>query len=340
MGVRSDISRRGLFRMTLQTVLLNWAAALPVVNAHPLDVDRIASRNVSGTRTLHVRRYRVKASVSLLSIPIFSREDVGAACVMVEELAAGTGRTSAIQFSAGSWPDRIGGFNRFGMTQEVMRHEDGAIAESAYFSFMTRSPEKNDEQAWRAFAEPSREQTLAVARGSATQSSYAFALEHLLAPQGCTWMDCPRLMSMLRDRNGSSPRTAANERTERAYPTFLHAIRSLIAARRRNVQCVFMHNAKLYDLRAALSAADGMQLLTGRIVEHAAEHVTEDMTEHMTEQRASGESNFRVWCRPDDASGLPARIEFRPRSFLRLVFEQDSAVAGPILRCLIPEEKA
>lgn len=105
--------------MTLQTLLLNRAVALPVVDARLLDVDRIASRNVSGTRTVHVRRYRVKASVSLLSIPLFSRDEVGAACVMAEELAAGTGRTSAIQFSAGSWPDRIGGCNRFGMTQEL-----------------------------------------------------------------------------------------------------------------------------------------------------------------------------------------------------------------------------
>ena len=86
-------------------------------------------------------------------------------------------------------------------------------------------------------------------------------------------------------------------------------------------------NAKLYDLRATSSAADGMQLLTGRILEHA------------TEQDARGESNFRVWFHPNDAAGLPARIEFRPRSFLRLVFEQDPAAAGPILRCLIPEEK-
>lgn len=246
---------------------------------------------------------------------------------MVEELTAGTGRTSAIQFSAGSWPDRIGGFNRFGMTQEAMRHEDGIIAESAYFSFMTRSPEKNDEQAWRAFAEPSRLPTLAVARGSATPSAYAFALEHLLAPQGCTWMDCPRLMSILRDRIASSPpRAAANERTEHAYPTFLHAIRSLIAAGLQNDHCTFMHNAKLYDLRATSSAADGMKLLNGHIVEHAAD------------RGAGGESNFRVWVRPDDVSGLPARIEFRPKSFLRLIFEQDPTADGPTLRCLIPQE--
>lgn len=327
MGARSNISRRGLFRLALPAILLKRAVASPAIDAHPLDVDRIASQNVAGTRTMHVRRYRVKASVSLLSIPLFSRDQVGAACVMVEDLAAGRGRTSAIQFSAGSWPDRISGFNRFGMTQEVMRQEDGMIAESAYFSFMTRSPEKNDEQAWRAFTEPSRVPTLAVARGAATQSSYAFALEHLLAPQGCTWMDCPRLMSMLRDRGGASPRAAANERTERAYPTFLHAIRSLITAGRQNVQCTFMHNAKLYDLRAALSAADGMKLLTGRIVEQG------------SEQGSHGESNFRVWTNPNDASGLPARIEFRPRSFLHLVFEQDPTAAGPNLRCLIPEEK-
>ncbi len=326
MGAWSDISRRGLFRTALQIFLVNRSAALPVVDTRPLDVDRIAGRNVSGTRTVHVRRYRVQASVSLFSIPLFSRDKVGAACAMVEELTAATGRTSAIQFSAGSWPDRISGFNRFGMTQEVMRQEDGAVAESAYFSFMTRSPEKNDEEAWRAFAQASRVPTLAVARGSATQSSYAFALEHLLAPQECTWMDCPRLMSMLRDHISSSLRAAANERTERAYPTFLHAIRSLMGAGRQSVQCTFMHNAKLYDLRAALSAADGMKLLTGHILEHA------------TEQGARGESNFRVWFHPNDASGLPARIEFRPKSFLRLVFEQDPAADGPILRCLIPQE--
>jgi hypothetical protein len=61
-------------------------------------------------------------------------------------------------------------------------------------------------------------------------------------------------MSKLRGRISSSPRAAANERTERAYPTFLYAIRSLMGAGRQNVQCTFMHNAKLYDLRAALSA--------------------------------------------------------------------------------------
>lgn len=90
MKVSSNVSRRGLFHLAFQTFLLLRAAALPAVHARSLDVDRIAKRNASGARTSYIRRYRVQASISLFSIPLFSRDDAGAACVMAEELATGT----------------------------------------------------------------------------------------------------------------------------------------------------------------------------------------------------------------------------------------------------------
>jgi hypothetical protein len=245
---------------------------------------------------------------------------------MVEERAGGTHCTSAIQLSGGSWPDRVKGFNRFGMTQEVARHEGGALVESAYLSFMTSSPEKNTDQAWQAFADRSRALNLAVARGTATRSAYASELEHLTAPEGSTWMDCPGLMTALRNAAGSRQSTLASEQTERAYPTFLHAVRAAILARRGNSQCTFMHNASLYGLHTTLADSVGIKLLTGRVTEPA----------HNSGSR--GESYFRIWFRSTDASSLPSRIEFRPRSFLRLVFEEDATAGGPALPCLIPQE--
>jgi hypothetical protein len=324
MSAWSSMSRRGLFRLALPAFLLSRAVASSAAQACALDVDRIARGHATGVRRVYFRRYRVHTSVNLLSIPLFSRDDVGAACMMVEELVAETGSTTAIQFSGGSWPDRIKGYNRFGMTQEVVRREEGAVTESAYFSFLTSSPEKSADQAWRAFADPSRALHLAVARGAATRTSYASVLEHLAAPEGSTWMDCPRLMMLLRNPIASWQSAAAHERTERAYPTFLHAVRTMLGAGRNNPQCTFMHNAKLYDLHTILSAADGMKLLTG----------------HITERGSRSESDFRVWFHPSDAAGLPSRIEFHPRSFLRLVFEQDATAGGPILHSLIPQENA
>ncbi len=88
-------------------------------------------------------------------------------------------------------------------------------------------------------------------------------------------------------------------------------------------QSNFVHNARLYRLRTQLTRGPELTLMKAW------------MTEHDTE----GPSEFRVWFDPRDAAALPERIEFRPKSFLRLVFEQDPAATGPALPSLIPQEQ-
>ena len=316
-------TRRELLGLLVPIFLLGRTAAASA-QVRSLDVDRIASRRAPGTRTARIRRYRVRAAVSLFSIPLLSKDNVGAACLTVEDLVSGSGRTTAIQFASGSWPDRINGFNRFGMTQEVVHEEDGAVIESAYLSFMTSSPEHDPDQAWRAFADRSGTLNLSVARGAADRTAYQCTLEHLPAPAGSTWMDSPTLMEELRSNNSAAAEGAAREISERAYPTFLHAVRKAMTCGIRHSRCTFMHNAKLYDLESVLSSAGGMTVLTG----------------HITEQGSRSPSEFRLWFAPDDSSTLPVKIEFRPRSFLRLVFEQDMNAGGPTPRNLIPRESA
>jgi hypothetical protein len=41
----------------------------------------------------------------------------------------------------------------------------------------------------------------------------------------------------------------------------------------------------------------------------------------------SGE--FKIWFDSTDASAIPIRFEFKPKSFLKLAFEQDSKADGP-----------
>jgi hypothetical protein len=321
MGVPLRATRRELFHWAI-SLLLTTRAATASGQVRSLDVDRIASLGVAGARTVRTRRYRVRTAVNLFSIPVISRNNVAAACLAVEDLISGTGRTSAIQFACGTWPGQINGFNRFGMTQEVVREEDGTVAESAYMCFMTSSPERNQDQAWRAFADPSRTLKLSLARGVAARTGYQWTFEQLPAPAGVTWMDSPELMDTFRNENPAAPAAAKREGADRAYPTFLHSVRVAMACGSPRSQCTFMHNAKLFDLDSVLSTADGVTLLTGRI----------------TEQGTRSPSEFRIWFHPESPADLPFRIEFRPRSFLRLVFEQDPAAGGPILHNLIPRE--
>jgi hypothetical protein len=324
MGAGFLITRRGFWEAAFRIAVFGRAAS-SLSQAASFDNDGPAVLSPASASKVQFRRYRVQATVSLFSIPVIGKDGVGAAGLLLEEASAGSTCTTAVQFVSGSWPERIKGFNRFGMTQEVVREEGGAIRESGYLSFMTSSPEKNSDQAWQAFADHPRILTLAVACGLASAESYRWALEHKTVPVEATWMDCPSLMERFRSqdmalREGALPDGPGQENI---YPTFLFSVRKAILQRAKG-RSTFIHNAKLYDLHTHFSRADGGDLLTGQIVEHG----------------SSNQSEFRVWLDPDDAAALPSKIEFRPKSFLRLTFHLDPTAGGPSVRRLIPQKEA
>lgn len=305
------LSRRGLLGIL----------ALPMARAGALlDLERfIGERPVC-----HTRRYRVHATITLLSVPLFSKDNVGGGCIMVEQSTAGSSGVSSIQLSSGSWPERLKGFNRFGMAQEAVREESGVAAESAYLSFMTSSAEKNLDQAKRSFAEQANAQQISVAHGRARRSGYASALDHLTVPEKSTWADCPRLIGEMRDRLSPLKEAVANPGQTAAYQPFLHAVRSAMTSGATASESSFVHNAKLYRLRTRSSKVPEGVLMIGKIAENG----------------TNQESEFRVWFDPHDPTGLPVRFEFRPKSFLHLVFEQDPAVSAPKFSSLIAQEPA
>jgi hypothetical protein len=309
------LTRRGL--LGLLAFPLTRAASL-------LEIDRIAGVGPRPAPAAHVCQYRVHATITLLSVPLFSKENVGGACAMVEDSVSGSSRISSIQFSSGSWPERLKGFNRFGMAQEAVREDSGVAAESAYLSFMTSSAEKNLEQAKKSFAERTALQPISVAHGRTRRSEYAAALDHLTVPAKSTWADCPRLMIEMRDRLSPLKESVTSLDQNSAYQPFLHTVRSAMTSGSATCESVFVHNAKLYRLRTRASAIPEGVLLAGKIAESG----------------TSQESEFKVWFDPHDPSGLPFRFEFRPKSFLHLVFERDPSVIGPKFSSLIAKEQA
>ena len=289
--------------------------------APAFEIDRLIRSRPPGTPKIGMRRYRVRALVSFLSVPVFSKEDVGGACVTVEELVSESSRITVLQLSGGSWPDRLRGFNRFGMTQEAIREKGSGILESAYFSFMTASDEKNVDDARKAFADRSTSMTITITHGIANKTGYSSALDHLNVAAGLTWPDCPRLIEEIRGR--VSRPSAVEAATDDVSPTFLYAVRKMLIEGVESAQCVFVHNARLYRLRTKISRTIGLTAMSGWIAECGSRH----------------ETAFGVWLDPRDATQLPTRIEFRPKSFLSLVFEHDPSLTGPAFQFLLSQEQ-
>jgi len=306
-------TRRSLLRgfaaaLALTVAKRGWAgeAAAPKSTTPEIEL------NSPGT---HTRRYRVRAVVTLFSIPIYSQDGVGAGCAMAEELPSTGGKIHGLQFSGGSWPEHLKGFNRFGMTQEAVHEKEGVVNQAHYISFMTSSPEKTSDEAWRSFNTRSGLLNLTVARGRATMAGYRSVVQHVTAPATTTWQDAPELLEDFRHQTTwADPPIPA----ERAYPTFLYSVRQAMAAENPVSHRIFMHNGKLYELRTNRSANGTLVCAHSRIIE----------------LETKSETEFRIWFDPASPAALPKRIEFRPKSFLRLIFEHDPAAAGPVLRPL------
>jgi len=261
----------------------------------------------SGARRLEAApqclRYRVNATLMVACVPVFSKQNVGGAYLGVEQTAVDGSTVTRLEFAAGSWPERLKGFNRFGATRETVREENGAVVESAYVSFMASSREKNFSEARRAFASAPESLPLTVARGRSTSAGCTFAIEHRTAPGNYSWRNCLDLAGEF-DGLPLPPAATLEEYPTRALPTFLFALHRAIRTDSPAAATLYTHNGKVYRLRtrAQIDPRSGEIALTCSI---------------------SGQTEFKLWLASRDRTGLPKRIEFHPKSFLNLTLEQE-----------------
>jgi hypothetical protein len=253
-------------------------------------------------------RYRVNATVLVACVPIFSKQNVGGAYLGVEQTAGEGSTVTRLEFAAGSWPERLKGFNRFGATREMVREENRVVVESAYVSFMASSREKNFSEARQAFQSVPESLPLTVAHGKSTQEGCAFALEHRTSPGNYFWRNCLNLANGF-DGLPLPLATPLEEYPDRALPTFLFAVRRAVLADSPAAVTLYTHNGKVYRLRTR-----------SQIDSHSNEIA---ITCWISSRTEPGQTEFKLWLGSHDRTALPTRIEFRPKSFLKLTLEQE-----------------
>lgn len=275
--------------------------------------EMIASLNSVPRRGVRIRRYVVNATLMLGAVPLFTKACAGGALLSIEEAGSGACGSVGLQFGAGTWPERIRGFNRFGMTQETVRLEHGAIAETAYMSFMTASREANFSQAEKAFRSRADCLPVTIAHGRSTASGSTGGVLHDAVDAGVSWADCPKLIDQLRARTDLKPENVSQQNSGAVLPTFLYAVRQAVLRNERKTAAGYTHNGEIYRLRT-----EAREERSGKLI----------ITARTSRLGVRGESEFKLWVAPGADADLPDRIEFRAKSYLKLTLETDERQNG------------
>ncbi|HEX5226767.1 MAG TPA: hypothetical protein VFW44_03620 [Bryobacteraceae bacterium] len=314
---------------TRRTILRSWLAALAGwahASAQPSGLDPVSLTllGLAPATTFQVR-YRMDATILLLGAPIFTREAAGGGYASVE-LSLDRSAT-ALQFAAGSFPDRAHGLNRFGVLREAVLRRGDSV-ELSFAGLMTRSREESIDQGRKALAASDGGAEGVIARGRTTGSGSGTMIQTWLETVelglGCNWSN---LNDTLSDALRREPRTAPRQCSTGSAATFLYAMRAAALCEERQLRRQFLHAGKLYWLDTRRNTQNPLEL-EGRIFDLSGERRAE----------------FKTSYAPGDASGIPIRIEYRPRSFLRLTFQIEREATRPLTQppipSVFPEENA
>jgi len=260
------------------------------------------------------RRYRMDATILLFGAPLFTRQSAGGAYASVE--TDRSAQAVALQFAAGSFPARAHGLNRFGVLREAVVNREGGC-ELAFAGLMTRTREESFEQGRKALASSAHGSEGVIARGAArAESGIQTWIDSIDLDAGRNWSNLNETLSdALRRAPDASPKVSPAE----AAVTFLHAMRLAALSREPQLRQPFLHAGKSYSLE------------TRRHAEHPLE-----LAGAIHDTSGARRAEFRTAYAAGDESGIPIRIEYRPRSFLRLTFLAEAASTQPLIPSLFP----
>jgi len=308
------ITRREWARLVIGTAVL--AVARSRARADALSWDMPAHSGL-GTE----RRYRVDAQVVLFSVPLVRRSGVGAGTAAWRESSEEDGTTRVLEFAAYSLPDRAAGLNRLGFIQERIRLAKTGMAEATYFGLMTASAEESAEEARKALHSKASQVAYTAVDAHIQSHSMDTATAHFTASSTLSPGHRTQLEQMARQALAATPHKSVGLSLDDATPPpFLQALAQLL--RQPNVgEGHYIYNECLYRLwlrrTADVKASEHFRasgLASGPVIA-----ITGAL------QHAGGRQiDFRLWVEESAAHPVPLRIEYQPKSYLRLAFEAEA----------------
>jgi len=314
-----DLTRRNWFGRILAAGL-----ALRSKFAWAERIDRLLGENDLPFNTILERTYRADVVVAVLGVPIFSRQGVGGGVAVLREALQGGRRLVSLQFAGGANPARTHGIHYFGATEEVVVESRTEPTRVASFGFVTTrsSNQESLEQARQSLmAANSHPAGVVMAVEQSVELGTVRALSATLPAGDVAWRDdWQELAKQVRSEFQQANATAREVNCSADALTFLFAV--LRAARAPGKSSFrYFHSGKPYRLETE-KAADrhaGESFAAKRLTR--APGTVARLTGQIHDLTKGHTSTFRLWL--DQSSDLPIRIEFSPRSYLRIALEFD-----------------
>jgi hypothetical protein len=316
------LSRRAFVRfLSAGFLAARVRGGAPKRRADLLRLDRPFPRSRTTTR-----RYRADAVISLLGVHIFSRRDVGRGTATLRESKDGDRQLVGLEFAGGSIPERCHGVYYCGSSEESVVACSSVPQEAAYFGFVSAAVTESYEQArQRVLANKQTLSRYVIVEGSHEPGCARYEKGSVELP-ATDVADISDLIAELRERFSQVERSSQvfRERDSSTQPTFLYSVLTALRSGKPRIGLDYVHNARRYRLECE-SASDprmGGALAEKKLTDRAG--AVTRLTGRVRDLETGHVSTFRLWL--DDSSELPLRIEFEPRSYLRIALEYEPAL--------------
>ena len=266
------------------------------------------------------RRYRTDAQVVVFSVPLLHRKGVGDGSAVWTDSATGNGALRLLEFTGRSNPERAAGLNRFGFIQELSRTSRGAGAESIYFGLMTSSPEESVAEARKALRSNPSESPYSAIEGRIAGSSIETAGIGFIARTPHSAAEQNELIDRARHALREAPRNKVEFPSGAAPPPFLQALAGLLndpgAAETR-----YAYNGRIYRLRLQRSPDPKAAAAYRELHLIPAAAAVARVSGSLWPEDGGKPIEFRLWIEEGVPRPIPLRIDYQPKSYLRLTFE-------------------
>jgi hypothetical protein len=296
---------------------------VPASASSPVSAN--TTSNETPSQTSFQRHYKATAYITLLSIPIFSRSGVGFGFAGMDERTHGAQQSLSLRFLSGSTPERAHGLNRFGFIQENVEQQNRTLVAADYFGLMTASAEESLNEAKAALQSPTGPQVAFVAaRAVIDREKTSYSVRHMLLPSSYRGSNADQLLRQVQAEFaaplGQSEKT---ETLDGAAGTFLISLRQAILSAGDEYQSRIVFNGKTFQFHAAkrLDAKTGAELQRAGLT--ASPEAIRQLSGVLRNEKTNEMSAFRLWFEQGSANFLPLRFEFKPKSYLRLVFDEE-----------------
>lgn len=291
-------------------------------------VSVLSAGEVTGEGGIHyVRTYSATANITIWSVTVFSRAGVGGGFAALDQ--SGDRSTTRLRFLSGSTPSRAHGLNRQGFIDEQQQSAPDGFSSVRYFGFITNNNERSLAEAKSALEKAAGKSIpYTAAKGISNGPMMQFRIATLELPSTFGWSAPSEL---IRKASEEFEQQSSGKHIELKLPkgqvpqTFLRAVVAAIQSPEPKLTQAYAYNGSVYELQISkqADAQIGRELARAGLVSNAAD--VWRMKGKIRSANGGSPEEFQLWFDRTSANPLPLRFEYRPRSYLKLVFNAEKA---------------